>query len=320
MNIDIRFNPSQAELAEAPWLANHQPLAAYDPAPVADIVAQIVNLHRRRQAAIRAKTKVILMMKAEVRSLLCRDADFEEDKTTDRVTAFGKAPRKLTKAAQKRVDDAIKAATAEIDEGLPQSDVASVISSYIESEKLFDAQCEGYAKQMVKLVKQLPAYEFVKSVNGFGDVSFATIIGECGDIGTYKSVSAVWKRLGLAVINGRRQGNPGEGATAQDWVDHGYNRARRSVSWNMRSGIIGNMGLWRPDFGSDLSDVTYYQKVYAERARFEAEKLGMPVECKVNAKGVEKESYRAHVATRAHRYVEKRLLKNLYIEWRKAAA
>lgn len=302
------------------WSSGHTTLGPYDPEPHAETIAVIVNLHRRRQAAIRAKTKIILMMKAEVRSMLCSESDFEEDKTTDRVTAFGRAPRKLTKSAQKRVDDAIKVARAEIkarDDGegdVLLSDVAQTIAEYIESEDLFDAKCEGYAKLMVKAAKKLPVYEWVKGVNGFGDVSFATIVGECGDVGTYKSVSAVWKRLGLAVINGRRQGAPGEGATAQDWIDHAYNRARRSVSYVAREHVIGGMGKWRPEFGSNLGDCTYYQAVYAERARLEAMKLGMPVT--VSDKG--KESYKKHVAMRAHRYVEKRLLKHLYLEWRRA--
>lgn len=298
------------------WSSGHIPLAPYDPAQHADTIDQIVYLHRRRQAAIRAKTKVILMMKAEVRSMLCSDADFEEDKTTDRKTAFGKAPRKLTKKAQSRVDAAIKSAMAEIKDGLPVSDIASTIFAYSQSEALFEQQCEAYRKQLVKMAKRLPVYEWVKGVHGFGDVSFATIVGECGDIGTYKSVSAVWKRLGLAVINGRRQGNPGEGATAQDWIDHGYNRARRSVSYVAREHVIGGMGKWRPLFGSELADANYYQRVYAERARYEADKLGLPVTLNEDTG---KESYKAHVAMRAHRYVEKRLLKHLYIEWRRAA-
>lgn len=302
-------------VAPPAWSSGHITLAPYDPAPIAETVDQIVYLHRRRQAAIRAKTKVILMQKAEIRSMLCSDADFEEDKTTERVTAFGKAPRKLTKAAQKRVDDSIKAALVEIEAGLPESEIAHVIFAYVQSERVFERQCEDYKKQMVKAVKRLPIYKWAQSVTGFGDVSLATIIGECGDIGTYKSISAVWKRLGLAVINGRRQGNPGEGASAQDWIDHGYNRSRRSVSFVAREHVIGGMGKWRPEMGSTLEDATYYQRVYAERARYEAEKLGLPIT--ESDKG--KESYKKHVAMRAHRYVEKRLLKHLYLEWRRAA-
>ncbi len=318
-----------AVVGSRPWEADHTPLAHYDPAPYAGIIDQIVYLHRRRQNAIKAKTKMILSMKAEVRSILCSDSDFEEDKSATKLTAFGKKPRKLTKSAMKRVDDALNAAKREIaaaeeaasggDAPEPLSDIAGTIVNFVRFEEAQEKVCNDLAKQMVKLVKMLPIYGWAKSITGFGDTSLATIIGECGDIGTYKSVSAVWKRLGLAVDkNGRRQGAPGEGATAQDWVDHGYNRARRSVSWNMRTNLIGSMGKWRPLFGSNLGDATYFQRLYAERARLEAMKLGKPVAEKLNDKGELKESYDMHVANRAHRYVEKRLLKHLYLEWRRA--
>lgn len=336
MYLNAEMNPAAicAAVQQPEWAADHVTLPTYQPTEeITDAVAQIVNLHRRRQSAIRAKTKLILAMKAEVRSLLCRDADFEEDNDSTRTTAFGKKPRKLTKAAQARVDDAIASALDELDSMQkaiaagefpePLSEVASTIDEYVQAEKLFDKRSNDLAKLMVKQAKRLPAYKFAKSVDGLGDVSFATIVGECGDIGTYKSISAVWKRLGLAVINGRRQGNPGEGASANDWVNHGYSKARRSVSWNARQHVIGAMAKWRPDYGADVDDddsLTEYQRIYAKRARFESEKLGLPIVEKKNAKGAMKESYKMHVCNRAHRYVEKRMIKNLYLAWRRAAA
>lgn len=282
---------------------------------VTETTDQIVTLHRQRQAVIKAKTKLILQAKAVVRSEICTDADFEDDDTkADDVTAFGTKRRKLTKAATTRVDDALAAAVED-----PSSVFGLVVTPYLAAKEPLEQRQAAIEKSMVKLARQLPVYPWAKSVSGFGDVSFATIIGECGDIGTYKSVAAVWKRLGLAVINGQRQGNPGAGATAEEWVEHGYNRQRRSVSWNARQQVIGGMAKWRPMFGEDVrasNSLTEYQKVYAERARYESEKLGVPI--KQSDKG--KESYTMHVANRAHRYVEKRLIKHLYLEWRRTAA
>lgn len=304
----------------APWSSGHIQLEPYAPTDTIDeIVDEIVSVHRSRQAVIRAKTRISLQYQAAARSMLCRDEDFEEDKDSTKITAFGRAKRKLTTAAGKRVDAALTAALAEIKAGEIESQLAASILPYIEAMEPFDRQNREYEKHLTKLVKRLPVYPWVKGVKGFGDVSFATIVGECGDIGTYKSVSAVWKRLGLAVMSGNRQGAPGEGASAQDWIDHGYNRARRSVSWNARNQIIGGMGKWRPVFGEDVHvnpDLTPYQRVYAERARYEAEKLGLPVT--ESDKG--KESYKLHIANRAHRYTEKRMLKHLWIEWRRAPA
>lgn len=304
--------------SQAEWSSGHIPLAPYEPTDeIEAVVDELVALHRERQFVLKNKTKLILAQKAAARSMLCTDADFEEDTNTDKVTAFGRKKVKLSKAAEKRVDTAIAAALEEIKSGQIVSRLAATIRHFPASIENFEKQDEEIKKAMTKLVKHLPVYPWVKSVKGFGDISFATIVGECGDIGTYKSVAAVWKRLGLAVMNGKRQGAPGEGATAQDWIAHGYNRQRRAVSWNARQQVIGGMGKWRPAYGCDLLHASYYQRVYAERARYESEKLGLPVE---RNEKTGNESYKMHAANRAHRYVEKRLIKHLYLEWRRAAA
>lgn len=277
------------------WSSGHIPLSPYDPAPNTETVAEIVQLHRLRQDMIRAQTKLSLQGQAALRFMFQRDEDFASDEAKEKA-------RKRNKSLYRQV-------VAD-----PAHELYGFVAPYMLAAELLEAQRAVYEKALVKAAKRLPVYEWVKGVKGFGDISFATIVGECGDIGTYKSVSAVWKRLGLAVINGKRQGAPGEGATKEDWIEHGYNKQRRSVSYIAREHVIGGMGKWRPEFGSDLADASYYQRVYAERARYEAEKLGLPVT--ESDKG--KESYKKHVAMRAHRYVEKRLIKHLYLEWRRA--
>lgn len=283
------------------WSSGHVTLKPYEPTPeVTETVAEIVQLHRLRQDMIRAQTKLSLQAQASLRLMFLRDEDFADDAAKEK--------------ARKRNDDLFRRVSKD-----PAHELYGYIAPYLLAAHPLEEQRAIYEKMLVKAAKRLPVYSWVKGVNGFGDISFATIVGECGDIGTYKSVSAVWKRLGLAVINGQRQGNPGDNASKEDWILHGYNKQRRSVSWNARNGVIGGMGLWRPLFNEDVNanpDLTYYQRVYAERARYEAAKLNMPVTLK-EATG--KESYTKHVANRAHRYVEKRLLKHLYIEWRRAA-
>lgn len=289
----------------------HDPIPYAPPPEMQPVIDELIQLQRLLQTVIRSKTAMINQTKAIVRSDICTDADYEDDNDTARETAFGKKPRKLTKDAQKRVADELKTI-----KGDPAHRLHNMVMTYGANEERFEAQQAEIEKAMSKLARKLPAYAWVKSVKGLGDKSFATLVGECGDIGSYKSVSAVWKRLGLAVMDGKRQGAPGEGATAQDWVDHGYSGKRRSVSWNARNQIIGGMGLWRPAFGEDVQanpELTEYQRVFAERARYEAEKLGVPVKC--SDKG--RESYSKHVINRAMRYTEKRMLKHLYLAWRR---
>lgn len=295
MFIETVSTPADICAAVAAWKSDHEEFRSYDPAPIADIIANIVSLHKRRQGMIKAQTGLVLQAMASVRFAVHEDGDWDSEESKAK--------------ARKRADDLYRAVVK--DEEHP---LHSIILPYLLALGPLDAQRAAYEKAMVKEAKRLPVYPFVKSVSGFGDISFATIVGECGDIGTYKSIAAVWKRLGLAVFDGRRQGNPGKDATAEDWTRHGYNKQRRSVSWNARNQIIGGMGLWRPEFGSTLEDATYYQRVFAERARLESVKLDMPVT--MSAKG--KESYKRHPTARAMRYTEKRLLRELYKAWRRA--
>jgi hypothetical protein len=312
-----RAQPGQGSPVPA-WSSGHMALAPYEAAPhVTFIVNEIMKLHRLRLGIIRAQTKLVLQGQAVLRLQTQSDADFVSDEAK--------------KKARKRTEDLYRAVRA--DKSHP---LYADIEHFVDACSTFDAPRNAFEKSMIKLAKQLPVYSWVKNVKGFGDISFATLVGECGDIGTYKSVSAVWKRLGLAVSNetGRRQGNPGPGATADDWIKEGYNKQRRSVSYVAREHVIGGMGKWRPDMGEDVwanPNLTYYQQVYADRARYEAarscyhkKKDGSPkfdengeiIRIACSDKG--RESYSAHAAMRAHRYVEKRLLKHLYLEWRRA--
>lgn len=290
--------PTEGSPAPA-WSSGHVALEPYVPTPeITETVNSIRRLHGLRQGIIRAQTKLALQGMAVLRLLNHDAGDYDTDEAKE--------------AARKRNEDLYRKVKDDAEHPLHHA-----ILPYLMAGGPLEDQRTAYEKAMVKAVKTLPVYAWAKNVKGLGDVSLATLVGECGDIGTYKSVSAVWKRLGLAVMSGQRQGNPGANATAEDWIAHGYNKQRRSVSWNARNQIIGGMGLWRPMFGEDLdanSELTYYQRVFAERARYEAAKLDQPV--KESAKG--KESYTKYVTNRAMRYTEKRMLKHLYIEWRRA--
>jgi hypothetical protein len=90
-------------------------------------------------------------------------------------------------------------------------------------------------KQMVAFAKQLPAYAFAKGVKGFGDLAFAVVVGESGDLngerytaGQGLGVRRLWKRLGLAPFEGKAMSTwrKGGGLTAEQWTAAGYNPHR----------------------------------------------------------------------------------------------
>lgn len=146
-------------------------------------------------------------------------------------------------------------------------------------------------KEMERLAADLPVFPFVGTVRGFGPASLAVIIAETGDIGKYATVAKLWKRMGLAVMDGLRQGGLPAGSAAEMWVAHGYAPKRRSMMWNIGDALIkGNRD-------------GEYRAVYLARKEYElAREPGMaPI--------------KAH--RRAQRYMEKRLLKHLWQAWRR---
>ncbi|CAH1656863.1 hypothetical protein CHELA1G11_11183 [Hyphomicrobiales bacterium] len=260
------------------------PLAPYEPtAEIQEATDQIIEFWRLRQDMVSAQTKLILQAKSLLRRAIGGDKK-EASAAFDRIKAGEPHP------------------------------YSGHIFPHLAALEPIEKQRAAYEKSLVKLVRTLPIHAWAKSIKGLGEMSLAGIVGECGDVGTYKSVSAVWKRMGLAVIDGKAQGRPGAGASADDWIKHGYSKRRRSVSRVGLQYVIGSMGLYRSPFGTDDPGATYYQKVFTDRARYEAQALGLPV--KESKTG--KDSYDAHVANRALRYVEKRVLKHLYLEWRRA--
>lgn len=140
-------------------------------------------------------------------------------------------------------------------------------------------------RRLVKLAKSLPVAPYVVGVRGVGLASLAAIVGEAGDLSNYDNPAKLWKRMGLAVMpdGGRQRRISGDAA-----LEHGYSPARRSVVWNIGACIV--------KAGGPLKEVYDARKVY------EAERVAT----------------KAHAHNRAQRYVEKRFVRDLWSQWRKA--
>lgn len=94
---------------------------------------------------------------------------------------------------------------------------------------------------MVDLAKAMPEHGWQKVVAGFGELGLAIIVGETGTkikledgtveikgLDTFATKERVWKRLGLAVIDGERQQKR---TNVEEAEAHGYNPRRRAEIW-----------------------------------------------------------------------------------------
>lgn len=171
---------------------------------------------------------------------------------------------------------------------LPDADVSQRIAPLITAaDQLRTHLIATYDKPLARLAKQLPVYPWAKAVRGFGDLSLAKIVGEAHDLSGYPDHAKLWKRMGLAVMpDGTRQRR----VTGDAALAHGYNPARRSLMF-----LIGDVLIKQNES---------YRDIYRQRKAYEL------------ANHPEMIRMVAHM--RAHRYMEKRFVRDLWQAWRAA--
>ena len=223
----------------------------------------------------------------------------------------------LPEKDQKAIRDRAQSIVDKVEKGKPLSGEDKVVGdacsllilAAVESRKPLDKMRKDIEKHMEKMVKQLPVWEWVQSVKGFGAVGFGVVIGEAGDLSNYSNPGKLWKRMGLAPKDGkaastwRRTG----GLTAADWEEFGYKPSRRSEMWNRAPSLIkAQISKVLDADGEDTGEriaTGYYGQVYLDRKRYEIER--------------NPEISRIWAHKRAQAYMEKRLLKHLWQKWRK---
>ena len=155
-------------------------------------------------------------------------------------------------------------------------------------EQIRKHRLEHYDKPLIAYAKQLPVYPWAESIRGLAAISLAQIVGEAGNLSHYDNPAKLWKRMGLAVMpDGQRQRR----VTGEAAIEHGYNPSRRSVMWVVGDNLIR------------ATNETYYG-LFIERREYERE---------INPDAAPIVHMR-----RAHRYMEKRLLRDLWRAWRDA--
>ena len=170
---------------------------------------------------------------------------------------------------------------------------------------------KGATKSMKSCAKELPVWgRFGAAITGFGEIGLAIIVGEAGNLSNYPKKGHLWKRLGIACLGGVAQGKLGGKATAQEWIAHGYNPLRRARIFTIGDSLIKKENPYR--------EIYLARKVY-EKER--AQDLGLVVlpAAKINTKNENATMSMGHVHRRAQRYMEQRLIRDLWREWRASA-
>lgn len=256
--------------------------------------------------------------------------ELRELRTVDRAleVATGNLVRQR-KAFARRLCGGDKGEAAKLDAAFLASGDHALLAAYVpavlwtvEPLEALRRDQRALHRRMRDAVRLLPVHAWAAGVPGLGELSLARIIGETGDPGMYASPAKLWKRLGLAVMPDGRQRRRTDPVLAES---HGYNPRRRSVVWVMGESLLKAHGP--------------YREVYLARLRREVEKAQaeglvvatsaqatvdswtarqLPAPTRLTVKGMRETPHRtvAHVNARAKRYVEKRVIRDLWRAWR----
>lgn len=192
------------------------------PLAISAIVKELVSLQNSRRFCIVQKNR----SERAIESLIATTMGFRVDGTEkDRKAVFARAKT-------------FRLAVEKGGEGHTNTDghAASALSALVplilisaENRKPWTDLRKKVEDDMKKKAKDLPVYDFAKSVKGLGPLGLACLTAEAGiPIDQYRTVSGLWKRMGLAVLDGRRQQKSRDKSEA---ARQGYSPRRRAEVW-----------------------------------------------------------------------------------------
>lgn len=279
------------------------------PVDITDIVEQIRAWHSKRCFAMEARKRADLALGAALRTWLGWRPDLPADES-----------RRIKLLAQDLIGCGEKLAKGKAHElaTSPQwGEFGTIITASIVGRAPFDAVEAEASKALVNLAQLLPVWgSFARDIRGFGPGSLAVIVGESGDLAAYPTHSKLWKRMGLApflkdgvALSGMQWRLRG-GLSKDDWAAFGYSPVRRSRMFSIGDTLIKqNRGDYRAIYD--------FRKAY-ERAMAEAAGLTVAPAAKIPKKRAAEFVSDGAVHARAQRYMEKRLLRDLWRAWRRA--
>jgi len=226
--------------------------------PHSTAVAAIRRLHRRRRFAMKLGQKIDLSLQSFVRL-----------NATDWNPSMSSADRERVRKEVVALIAKVRAGKSDeradfFRDAIEASDQAMLPS--VTLRKMSE-------KAMEKLARQLPGYSFVSATRGAGDLGFATIIGETGDLSNYATVSKVWKRLGFAPFDGhagstwKRETWRPRKLTAEEWVANPFASERYSLMRMIADSLFKSqwIGKAKTEDGKGKPNGPYGE-VYARRA------------------------------------------------------
>lgn len=272
-------------------------------------VNRIVELQRMRRFCIKSQSRCDRSIESLIASYLGYSTDLEEK---NRKALFRRAGE-----IRKRVENGGGDHTGDDTQGrLVPAVIYPMILASAQARSVWDDQRKIAEKEMERLARALPVWPWVEGVRGLGAKGLAILVGEAGiPIGDYRTVSGLWSRLGLAVIDGERQQRKG----GELGKVHKFSPGRRAEVWAVASDSLFR-AQWRganDETGEPAHPIGPYGEVYARRRELTVERM----ERTANLPSDDRDKWsKGRCHNDARRIMTKELVKDLWVEWRRAVA
>ena len=249
------------------------------------------QLQRRRRFAIKMQSKIDRGTEAYLATQHGYSAALPEKERREIFDRVGKLRRAVEKGEAAQGSHAEKAIA---NVSVSPHDIAVILAS-AKGRDAFDAMRQSVESEMRRNVRTLPIWQWAKEVRGLGELGVAIVIGEAGNLSLYPKKGHLWKRLGLAVIDGeRQQRKSGKEAAAA----HGYSPQRRSEMWVLADSML-RAQLRKQDEAQSTS-LGLYGDLYLRRRATTEQREGWT---------------KAHSHADAKRYMWKGVLKHMRAAW-----
>ena len=251
--------------------------------------------HRRRRYAMKLQQKLDRAIESYVR---INYTEWTPDADEKERAKFNREVAKIIAAARKDDGDA---------------DLVELVQKTDLAREPFDAMRKAAEKEMEKLAGDLPVAEWVGGVRGAGLLGLATILAEAGDLSNYPNPAKLWKRLGFAPYDGlagsswKRDTWRPRALTKQEWTDNPFSGRRYALMHQIAVWLVNAQWIGKAKTESGEGEPAGpYGDVYAARRQ--------------HTLTTHPDWSDGHRRMDALRITMKEFLKDLHVEWHRAAA
>lgn len=215
----------QAFGAGAIVLSESNGRAPRSPIPVSAVVDRLAERQARRSWLIKAQQAC----DRRIESFIAAELGFSTEQEEKQRKAVFALAKKVRADIEKKggIPDGVTFKEASV------AMILSIVAVNKETRKEWDRLRGEVEDEMVADARSLPVWPFVKTISGFAEKGLAVIAGEASiPIGDYRTVSGLWKRMGLAVVDGRSQRRvKGKRGTDEERKRLAYVPRRRAECW-----------------------------------------------------------------------------------------